>query len=50
MATPREHAQSVMAALVLVQNASDEELQTPGVPEMLKDMDDIASEISEVLS
>lgn len=50
MANQRELAQSILGALTLVQNASDELLETPGVLEVLREMDDMADELREVLA
>lgn len=48
MATNRELLQSIFSALVLVQNAEDLVLDTPGVHEILRGMDDLADELREV--
>lgn len=49
MATPREYLQSILQQLAPVQNATDELLATPGVVEILKDIDDLCSELTEVI-
>lgn len=50
MATSREYLQSVLARLAAAQNASDELLETPGVNEILKSMDELGDELDEVLN
>lgn len=49
MATEREHLQSVMSVLALAQNVDDELLKTPGVLDIVKQMDDLADELREVI-
>lgn len=45
----RAYAQSILSSLALVQNADDELLSTHGVTNILKDMDELATELKEVL-
>lgn len=51
MATSSEYVQSVLAALVLVQNSemSESTMEQNGVLDILTEMDSIASELVEVL-
>jgi hypothetical protein len=49
VATPRDRVQSILTALALAQNVDDDLLATPGVPEILEEMDILASELAEVL-
>lgn len=45
----RARIQSILEALALAQNASDESLNTEGVSDILADMDEMAAELREVL-
>lgn len=49
MATNREYVQSILSVLALAQNVDDEVLATPGVDELLEEMDSLASELREVI-
>jgi hypothetical protein len=49
MDNQRELVQSVLSAMALVQNADDELLETPGVLDILRDMDDLAYQLQQVL-
>jgi hypothetical protein len=49
MATNREYLQSIMSVLALAQNVDDDVLNTPGVKEMLIDMDNIADELKQAI-
>lgn len=49
MATNRQYLASILGVLALAQNVSDEVLDAPGVDDILKDMDDLATELREVI-
>lgn len=49
MATNREYIQSILSALTVAENVDDEVLNTPGVAEILQEMDSLAYDLKEVI-
>ena len=49
MATNRDLIQSVLSVLAFAQNVDDEVLDTPGNNDILREMDDLASELMEAI-